>query len=183
VVLSAWFPKAMLAGLTLIAGCTPVPLNETVVEEGALLLEMLIAPLRVPVAVGRNVTWITQLLFAATLAGQLLLWEKSPLMLMELICSGALLVFISVTIWEALLVFTSWFAKLRLAGDSVGAASTPLPERGTLVGLVGASLVMLSVAEPGPGDRGVNPIWIVQLPPAGVPDPTTQVLVTVYRSG
>src|SRR5215472_5991101 len=102
---------------------------------------------------------------------------------MELICSWALLGFERLTVWAVPLAFTTWLPKDRLAGDNMGAASTPLPERGMLDGLVGASLVMLSVAEPGPSERGVNPIWMVQLPPGAVPGPDTQLFEAVYRSG
>lgn len=57
----------------------------------------------------------------------------------------------------ALVVFTSWFAKLRLEGDTDPKAGLmPFPDSATVVGLVGASLLMVSVADPAPADFGAN---------------------------
>jgi len=63
----------MLAGLMLIAGCTPVPFKATAGAAGTLLLETVSDPLRAPVAFGWKVTWIVQLTPGARLAGQVLL--------------------------------------------------------------------------------------------------------------
>jgi hypothetical protein len=95
----------MLAGLTLIAGCTPMPFNVTVA--GTLLLETVSDPLRAPVAVGWKVTCILQLVPAFNVAGHVLLWEKSPAALIDNICRGPLPVLESVTVWAVLAVFTS----------------------------------------------------------------------------
>jgi hypothetical protein len=97
----------MLPGLTLITGCTPVPVTESDTTGGELLLETLRFPLRVPVAVGWNVTWIVQLLPAARVAGQVLLSVKSPLTDMPEMLRGSVPVLDSVTVWAALLVFNA----------------------------------------------------------------------------
>ena len=59
------------------------------------------AALRVPVAVGVNVTLMVQLAPAATLEPQVFVWAKSPPLApaipMPLIVNGALPVFVSVT--------------------------------------------------------------------------------------
>lgn len=64
--------------------------------------------------------------------------------------------FESVIVWAELAVFTSWLPKSRLEGEREAMGLMPFPDRAT-DGLVGASLVMLSVAEAGPAERGVNP--------------------------
>ena len=153
----------MLAGLRLIAVCTPVPANVAAV--GTLLLETVSDPLRAPVAVGWKVIWIVQVAPGARLAGQVLLWEKSPVTLIDDICRVPLPVFESVTVWAVLAVFTSWSAKLRLAGDSEAMAVVPWPVR-----LVEA-LILPDVIdkEPvlGPDVKGENVTKIAQ--PAPVP--------------
>jgi hypothetical protein len=56
------------------------------------------APVLVPLAVGLKVTRRVQLAPAARLEPQVLVWEKSPLVLTPLMLSGALPVFLSVTL-------------------------------------------------------------------------------------
>ncbi len=72
---------------------TPVPVSETVCGLPVALSVMLSAPVLVPVAVGRNVTRMAQLAPAARLEPQVLVWEKSPLVLMLLMLSVVLPVF------------------------------------------------------------------------------------------
>jgi hypothetical protein len=59
----------------------------------------------------------------------------------------------------------------------------PCPDKATAVGLLAASLPMLSVADPGPADFGANSTWIEQLPPGTTPVPDTQLLSNVKKSG
>jgi hypothetical protein len=59
---------------------------------------MVSEPLREPVAVGVKVTLIVQEALAATLEPQVLVWEKSPLMVMLLIVRVALPVLLRVTL-------------------------------------------------------------------------------------
>jgi hypothetical protein len=73
--------KVRLLGETTAASVIPAPLRLTVC--GALVVEMVTdnVPVRAPAAVGVKVTLITQFAPTAKEAVQLLVWEKSPLML------------------------------------------------------------------------------------------------------
>jgi hypothetical protein len=72
VVPTFWLPNVRLAGERLIAAATPVPVRLTVCGLPAALSEMLTVAVRIPAAVGVNVTLIMQLLFAATEPPQVL---------------------------------------------------------------------------------------------------------------
>lgn len=180
-VFSTVSPKAMLVGLTLIAGFTPVPVTKSDTTGGELLLETLSEPLRVPIAVGWKVTWMAQLLPTARLAGQVLVWVKSPLTDTPEMLRGSVPVLESVTVWAALPVFNCWFPKLRPEGESDPTGSMPVPDRATVVGVVGALLPILSVAEAAPVERGVNPTSMVQLPAGGTA--AVQLLRITFKSG
>jgi hypothetical protein len=65
---------------------------------GLALSVMVRVPVLVPVVVGLKVTLMVQLALAATLEPQVLVWEKSPLILMLEIARLALPVFWSVTL-------------------------------------------------------------------------------------
>lgn len=65
VVVTAWFPKAKLAGLTL-TGTMPFPVSETVCGLLLALSVTVSVPVRVPVVVGLKVTLIEQVPPAAT---------------------------------------------------------------------------------------------------------------------
>ncbi len=75
-------------------------------------------PVRVPSAVGRNVTLIEHLAPAASEPPQVLVSAKSPLAEMLVIVKVALPLFVSVTVWAALVVPTAWPGKFRLDGES-----------------------------------------------------------------
>jgi len=79
---------------------------------------------------------------------------------------GSVPVLDSVTVCAALLVFTCWLPKLSPEDDSDPIGSIPLPDRAT-VGVVGALLPMMRVADSAPVEVGVNPTSIVQLPAGG----------------
>lgn len=64
---------------TVITGAVPVPPSVTVCGLLEALSVIVNEPLRVPLAVGVNVTFTVQLELAATLAPQLLVCAKSPL--------------------------------------------------------------------------------------------------------
>src|ERR1051326_8684049 len=89
-------PNATLLGVNPTPGDVPVPDKATV--WGLLLASSVIAsvPVRVPVAVGVNVTLIVQLAPAKTEVPQVLIWEKSPLVEMLLMVSVALPLLVSV---------------------------------------------------------------------------------------
>lgn len=84
----------------------PVPVSLTVCGLPLALSVMVMEPVRVPVAVGVNVTLIVQGAFGANELGHEL-DLKSPLVAMPEIESVAVPVFVSVTFCEALVVFSN----------------------------------------------------------------------------
>src|SRR5262249_58204019 len=77
---------------------TPVPLRLTVCWPPASGSSLMVSvPVRLPVTVGVKVTMIAQLLPAARVAPQLLVWLKSPVTEMPLMLRGAPPVFVNVT--------------------------------------------------------------------------------------
>jgi len=104
--------KTRLPGERVIAGALiPIPVRETICGLPTALSEIMMLPVRVPVAVGVNVTKMLQLDWAARLVPQLLVWAKSPLaVVIKLVSASAELVFVSVTPWVALGVPTGWLA-------------------------------------------------------------------------
>jgi len=85
-------------GERLTRATVPVPVRLTVCVAGLALSVMVKEPLREPVAVGVKVTLRVQLVLAATLEPQVLVWEKSPLTVMLVMLRTALPVFLSVTL-------------------------------------------------------------------------------------
>jgi len=100
----------------------PVPVKVTDCGVFGALSVIVIAPLRVPVAVGVNVTLIVQLVFAARLAGQLFVSPKSPLGAIAEIARVAFPVLVNVTGCATLVVFTAWPGKMSELEASVTAA-------------------------------------------------------------
>jgi len=88
-VLTVWSPKFRAVGETM--GVAPAPLN--VALAGALPLTEMV-PVRGPVAVGVNVTFMAQLEETASEAGQLLVWAKSPVVEMPEMETGRSPVFV-----------------------------------------------------------------------------------------
>ena len=72
VVETDWLAKARLLGEKVTAGATPVPLSDSCCGLAAALSVKVMAPVRVPVAVGVKVTEIVQTALAARLVPQLL---------------------------------------------------------------------------------------------------------------
>ena len=96
-------------------------------------VEMIVSePVRLPSAVGLNVTLIVQLAPAATEPPQVLVSAKSPLDDMVLIASGAVPVLLRVTACAALVVLISWLPKLRPDGDKLTTGATPTPASKTV---------------------------------------------------
>ena len=104
----------------------PVPVTETLCGLPEVLSAIVMLATRLPVAVGVKVTLIVH--FAPTarfelFTGQVLLSAKSPLLappkaILEIV-TGAVPVFVSVTLCAALVVVISWFPIERLADESV----------------------------------------------------------------
>ncbi len=84
-------------------------------------------------------------------------------------------VFVSVTFCAALVVPTSWLAKVRLAADRLTTGAVPVPVRLMVCGLPAALSVMLTEAVRVPVAVGVKVTLMVQLAPAATEVP--QVLV------
>jgi hypothetical protein len=106
VVPTVWLPKLRLVGLTLIAdegGGAPVPLSGTVTAPPGALLDIAREALRGPVAVGVNVTLIDWLAPGAIVPGPPEAVNSPPgVMEAPLIVSGAVPLFVMVTLWAAL---------------------------------------------------------------------------------
>ena len=124
---------------------------------------MVIAPERVPAAVGVKVMLIVQLAPAFSEPPQLLVCAKSPLAVMPVMLNGTVPLLVSVTDWVALVVPTGWLPKLGLVGDNVAAGPVPVPDRATVCGLPLALSVTVSVPVREPPVVGVKVTLIVQL--------------------
>ena len=83
----------------------------------------------VPVVVGLKVTLMVQEELAPTLEPQVLVWEKSPLIVMLLIVRVALPVFVSVTFCGLLLLPSACDANVNEVGDTLAPGTAPVPER------------------------------------------------------
>src|SRR5579864_199650 len=108
-VLTVWLPNARLVGDKLAAGpdaAVPVPVRLTVCGLFAALSVKVIVPVRVPVAVGVNVTLIVQLPPMATRLPQVFVCPKSPLGTILEMLSAAVPVFVSVSVCAALVAPT-----------------------------------------------------------------------------
>ena len=130
------------------------------------LLTMLTLADLAPIDGGVNVTMIVQVPLGAMAVLQLLLLEKegtlAPSRLTELTLSVEVPVLVTVIAWALLEVPSTWLPNGMLVGlsDNVGAAM-PVPVRVTTVGLVGALLTMLMLADLAPAPPGVKVTNIV----------------------
>ncbi len=120
VVPTACEPKFRLAGesVTPVVELAPVPVREVDCVPAESVTARL--PVRVPLAVGVNVTETEQLAPAARLVPHPLpaTW-KSPEVVTEVIEIDDAVPLVSVALCAALVVPTVWLAKVRLEGDSV----------------------------------------------------------------
>src|SRR6185503_18674244 len=103
---------------------------------------------------------------AASDAGHADVNAKSPETVIELIANGPLPVFASVIVCGVLVVDTVRDANASDGGvsETTGVSATPVPESGTIFGLAGSSLTMLSEPEMLPGMSGVNVTLTVHVP-------------------
>src|SRR5713226_4780622 len=147
----------------------PIPVRLTDCGLPEALLVMLRVPLRLPDAVGVNVTLMVQFAPAVTELPQLLVWAKSPLAETLVRFSEALPVLESVTDCAALVVPTGWLAKVSEEAErlTTGAeAAAPVPVRLTDCGLPEALSAMLKLPVRVPDAVGVNVTLMLQLAPA-----------------
>src|SRR5579883_1830827 len=93
---------------------------------------MVSVPVRVPPAVGLKTTFTVQLAPAAIAPEQVLVWLKSPEVVMLEISSGPFPVFWIVTVVLALEVPTTCPLNERLAGETLAVDTKPVPARLTV---------------------------------------------------
>jgi hypothetical protein len=145
----------------------PVPVSATVCGLPAALSATLTFAVRVPEAVGVNVTLMEQDAPAATDPPQVLVSEKSPafapVMLTLVTVNVAVPLLVRVTTKGALDVPTVWLANARLAGVNTTLAAMPVPVSGTVCGLVLPLSVMVSVPGKTPVVVGVKVTPIVHV--------------------
>jgi hypothetical protein len=156
--------KLRLVGERFARGPVPVPVSATCCGLFGALSVRIRAPVRVPGPVGVKVTTIWQLAPGASDPGQLLVWEKSPVVVMPLMTSGLPPVLVRVTVWVAP-VPRGWLGKERLATDkpAVGVGDVPVPVKKIVCGLVEALSVMVIDPVRVPAAVGVKVTEIVQL--------------------
>lgn len=155
-----------LDGAAETAKSSPVPLSATLCELPTPLSMIVKAPLIAPAVVGWKVILMLQFDPAFSEAGQLLVWLKPALTLIDEIAKGPGLLAVSSTVLLPPVVPTTSVPKERLVGESVGAAIVPLPATLTPCGLPEALSVMVSVPLTAPLACGVNVTEMVQFAPA-----------------
>jgi hypothetical protein len=147
----------------------PVPESGTasVGFTGSLLLILRTAVLAPP-TVGLNVTLIVQFAPPATVAPQVFTEiAKSPAFApespMPLTVSGCVPVLDSVTVWAALVVFSSWLPNTRDDGDTPAMIEMPEPPSETAsAGFTGSLLLTVRLADRAPTAVGVKVTLMVQ---------------------
>jgi hypothetical protein len=177
----AWTVAEVGEMVTATAGAVPVPVRGTDWLPPEALSEIVMLAERLPAAEGVNVTIMLQVAPDGTLVNpQVLLWAKSALLVPPTVTpftvSGALPEFVTVTVWDGLVVPTSCPVKVKVVGESVTAGAEPVPVRLTDCGLPEALSVIVKLAERLPAAVGVNVTLIVQVAPAATLE-VVQVLV------
>jgi hypothetical protein len=121
--------KVRTAGEIMIpeVGAIPVPLNATIWGEPVALSAMVIEPVRLPAAVGVNVTEIVQLAPIAKVAPQVCVCAKSPDAAIEAMVSTAVPELVKVNVWAELVVPSVCEAKVRLVAESVAVGTWACP--------------------------------------------------------
>ena len=139
-------------------------------------------PVRVPRFDGVNTTEIAQLAFAANVLGDngqvLDACAKSPEVEIPEIVSGTAWLFLTVTLFPALVVPITWLAKVRFAGVRLTGA-VPVPLNGAVCGEFEALSLTVSVPVRAPTAVGVKvtETWQLSLAPSVLGD-TGQVEVS-----
>jgi len=147
----------------------PVPVRVTLCGLPDALSVTLKVPVRVPEAVGVNVTLMLQFPPAANELPQLLDWPKSPLAAIPVMVSAVLPVLERVTVCAALVELIVWLANVSELGETPATgvpAAAPVPVRLTVCGLPEALSVTLKVPVRVPEAAGVNVTLMLQFPPA-----------------
>jgi hypothetical protein len=154
-----------LAGVavTVTTRTVPVPVKLTICGEFDAVSVTERVPVRVPATVGENVTLTVQFAPPFSVAGQLLVWPKSPLDAIEMVVD-TLLVFFTITGWLALVVPTAWEENVNFAGatTTVTEEAVPVPVRLTVWGEFDAVSVIVIAPVRVPDTVGVNVTLTVQ---------------------
>ena len=172
VVPTDWLPKTKLPVERPTTGAvpTPVPVRDTICGLVGALSVMVNEAVRLPVAVGVNLTLLVQLLLAATELPHVLVSPKSPglapVIAMPLTDRAAFPVLFRVTESGVLVVPRVWLGKGKVEGLGMAAGPVPVPVRVTVCGLPGALSVMVTAAVSVEAKVGLNVTLIVQLVPA-----------------
>jgi len=165
VVVSACEPNVKLLGVTVTVATpgVPVPVSVTVCGLPVPVSVNVIAPVRVPVAVGLNVIENTHGSASTPMLGHCasVAPAKSPVVTMLLKISGKFPLFDTVTVCAALVVPTAWLPNVNEVGAIPIASATPVPLRATVCGLPVALSVNVIVPLRVPAAVGVNVIWNV----------------------
>jgi len=158
-------PKVSAEGEMVGRGLVPVPVRVAVRMAAALPVVVTVrVPVWVPAVVGVKVMETTQVLFAAMLVPQVLVWPKSPVLTTDPMdmATGALLV--TVTVWPAEVVLRVVAGKVSAEVERVGrAGACPVPVR-EAVSVAGALPVVMTVRVPVrvPESVGVKTMATVQ---------------------
>jgi len=176
VVFRVTVPKLKLVGERVMSA--PVPVSSTDCGLPVALSVIVMAPVRVPAAVGVNFTVIVHCNPAAREVPQLFVSEKSPLGTRLVKLRATVPVLVSFTVLDELVVLICWMLKVRLFGDRLTVVLPPLvpvPVRLTMCGLPEALSVIVIVPFCVPVAVGVNVTLMVHCPLAATEAP--QVLV------
>src|ERR1700722_9258969 len=159
----------------------PVPVRDTVCGLPVALSEIEMVPVRVPAAVGTNLTVIVQTDPEFSEVPQVFVCVKSPLDTMLVRLSVAAPVLVRFTLFDELVVLICCEVKVRLVAERLTVVLppvVPVPVRVTRCGLPPALSVIVIVPVWVPVAVGVNVTLIVQFAPAVTEVP--QVLVSEY---
>jgi len=158
--LTACEPNAKLLGVTVTVAVpgVPVPVSVTVCGLPVALSVNVIAPARVPVAVGLNVIENTHGWFSTPMLGHCakVAPAKSPLVTILLKINGNSPLFDTETVCAALVVPTAWLPNVNDVGEIPITAATPTPVSDTVCGLPVALSVNVIVPLRVPAAVGVN---------------------------
>jgi hypothetical protein len=131
-----WLPKATLLAVRLTVGLVPVPVRLTVCGLPAALSETVSVAVRLPGAVGVNVTLMVQLPPAASELPQVVVSGKSPglgpVTARLAMLKARLPLFVRVTDCAGVEVPSNWLPKVRVVAERPTSAAVPVPVRFTV---------------------------------------------------
>lgn len=152
-------PKLVLAGITEICGCTPVPLRVMVAGELVALLVTEMVPEKLPVVVGAKATLMEVDCPAERVRGRARPVTLNPLPV-KVSCervSAELPALVRITLWVALVPVVK-FPKPSEVGDAeiCRVEETPVPTRATADEELGELFVSVRLPENVPAEAGAN---------------------------